>query len=386
MKRLFLIVLFISSVYTVFAQDKPKSYSLNGYLQSLEMVWIPPITSKWYTMNTISNRFDFRWYPSEHLETYVAMRNIASYGQIPFEFYPFMADLSVKDNGKLNLTHSIAQDSSYYLYTNFDRFYLQYTNGNFELTIGRQRINWGINMVWTPNDIFNSANYFDFDYIERAGSDAIHLQYYTGMTSSIQFAANIDKNDKSTIAAMYKFNKWNYDFQLLAGKMKDDLMIGAGWTGQIGGAGFSGEGSYFKDKDNFSDTTGIFIATASINYTFKNGLFLQSSLLYNSAGTKDKAGQQNMFALDMEISAKFFTMARFSTFIQLTYPLSPLINTSLSGMFNPNDKSGYIGPSLNVSLIDNIGVMFMGQIFIGGDGTEFGDYGSMLFTRLKWSF
>ena len=113
---------------------------------------------------------------------------------------------------------------------------------------------------------------------------------------------------------------------------------------------------------------------------------LQAAILYNSAGTTDNAGQQGMFALDLEISAKNFSRAKFSTFLQASFPITPLINVSFSGMFNPNDKSGYLGPSFDVSLTDNIGIMLMGQLFLGEDQTEFGDYGSMLFTRLKWSF
>ena len=84
------------------------------------------------------------------------MRNIGTYGQLPGLLYPIMADFTVKDGGKLNLTKLIAKDTSYYLYTNFDRAYIEYISGSFELSIGRQRINWGINMLWTPNDIFNS--------------------------------------------------------------------------------------------------------------------------------------------------------------------------------------------------------------------------------------
>ncbi len=386
MKRFISLSLSLLISMSIYAQEKQKTTSLKGYVQTLEMIWIPPSTSQWFTMNTVSNRFDFRWYPSDHFKTFVAMRNIASYGQIPFDFYPYMADLSVKDNGELNLTKSIASDSSYYMYTNFDRFYVQYTNGNFEATLGRQRINWGVNMVWTPNDIFNSANYFDFDYMEKAGSDAVLLQYYTSMTSSLQFAAKLDQDDKLTYAALYRFNQWNYDFQILAGKMRDDLVIGAGWAGQIEGAGFSGEGTYFRNKDNFSDTTGVLVGSISLNYTFKNSLMLQAAILYNSAGTKENAGQQGMFALDLEVSAKNFTRAKFSTFLQASFPISPLINVSFSGMLNPNDKSGYLGPSFDISLTDNIGLMLMGQLFLGKDQTEFGDYGSMLFTRLKWSF
>lgn len=385
MKKLIIISFFGIISNTSFSQEEIKNYTLGGYLQTLEMVWVPKNTSQWLTMNTISNRIDFRWYPNDKIETYVGMRNIVSYGQIPFDFYPYMADLSVKDNGKLDLTRLVAKDSAYFLTSNIDRAYFQYTNDKFELIVGRQRINWGINLVWTPNDIFNSSNYFDFDYVERPGSDAILAQYYTGTTSSVQFAIKMDKDNKTTYAALYRFNNWDYDFQVLAGVMRDDVVLGAGWAGQIGGAGFVGEGSYFKNK-NHSDSSGVFVASATFNYSFKKGLFLQAALLFNSAGTTQNAGQETMFALDKEISAKTFTRAKISTFLQASIPLSPLINASISAILNPNDKSGYIGPSIDISLSENIGFMLMGQLFIGNTGSEFGGYGSMLFSRLKWSF
>ncbi len=385
MKKL-IIVFFLGFLSgSLFSQEENKNYTLGGYLQTLEMVWVPTNTSQWLTMNTLSNRIDFRWYSGDKIETYVAMRNIVSYGQIPFDFYPYMADLSVNDNGKLDLTHLITKDSSYFMMTNIDRAYFQFTNDKFELVVGRQRINWGINLVWTPNDIFNSSNYFDFDYVQRPGSDAILAQYYTGMSSSIQFAIKMDKDDKTTYAALYRCNNWKYDFQILAGVMRDDIVLGAGWAGQIGCAGFVGEGTYFKNK-NHSDSSGVFVASVTFNYSFKKGLFLQAAILFNSAGTTQNAGQEGMFALDKEISAKTFTRAKFSTFIQASMPLSPLINTSISGIFNPNDKSGYFGPSIDISLNENIGFMIMSQLFMGNTGSEFGSYGSMLFSRLKWSF
>jgi len=58
----------------------------------------------------------------------------------------------------------------------------------------------------------------------------------------------------------------------------------------------------------------------------------------------------------------------------------------MSGIFNPGDKSAYIDPSFFVSLSENIEFMIIGQFFIGRSSTEYGDYGTMLFSRLKWSF
>ena len=68
--------------------------------------------------------------------------------------------------------------------------------GNFRQGSDRQRINWGQTLVWNPNDIFNAYSYFDFDYIERPGSDAIRLQYYPDYSSAIEMAVKADYENK----------------------------------------------------------------------------------------------------------------------------------------------------------------------------------------------
>ena len=55
---------------------------------------------------------------------------------------------------------------SWFLHTMLDRAWIDYTRGKLQLRLGRQRINWGTNLVWNPNDVFNTFSYFDFDYEE----------------------------------------------------------------------------------------------------------------------------------------------------------------------------------------------------------------------------
>ncbi len=182
------------------------------------------------------------------------MRNIIDYGQMVTyinnlsKISPAFSDynkLVISDEGFMDLTWKWAEGQSYSLYSNIDRLNFDITHKNLQVTLGRQRINWGINMVWTPNDIFNTYNYFNFDYVERPGCDAVRVQYYTGMTSSAELAFKLDKNDNITMAGLYKFNHWNYDWQVLGGVMKDDIVLGLGWSGQIESAGFNGENELF---------------------------------------------------------------------------------------------------------------------------------------------
>jgi hypothetical protein len=369
-----------------YSQDKPKKIIINGHLQNLNTVWVEDVKSQWYSMGSIYNRFNFKWYAHDNWKFSASMRNMFTYGQLVYQNYPYYSDMLMNDDGYVDMARLIAKDSSYIAYTNIDRANIQFTKGNLEVKVGRQRINWGINMVWNPNDIFNTFNYYDFDYVERPGCDAVRVQYYTGVSSSVEAAFKTGTNDKVTAAAMYRFNRWNYDFQLMAGIMEDDIVVGGGWTGYIKNAGFTGEGSYFRDKNNFADTTGIFVFSAGANYTFKNSIFLHGSFLFNSNGTTGKAGLGNSFIILADLSPKTFTFARYSIFGQISFPFTPLIKGDFSTIYNPNDKSAFLGPNLDFSLSDNISLLFMSQIFLGNKGTEFGENGTLFYFRLKWSF
>jgi len=374
---------------------KERKYTLNGHLQDLQMEWIEDFRGSWQDLNTISNRFDFRWFPKTWFSTHIGMRNILEYGQL-VEYSNILSgfsqgeisslhDLMTKDPGYFQLTYSLADERSFFAYTNFDRANIQITRNKLSFTLGRQRINWSSNLVWTPNDIFNTFNYYDFDYVERPGCDAALVQYYTGSTSSLQAAVKIDHEEEITVGAMYKFLFRNYDFQFMAGKMEDDAVLGAGWSGQAWGAGFNGELSYFRDLEKFSDTSGQLVASVGANYTLNRWYFHMAGLL-NTDGTTGPASMGNFIEFNRNISAKTLTLARYSVFGEISYQITPLILADASAIYNPNDKSIYLGPSVDFSLTDNIGLLVTGQIFLGSEGTEFGDYGTMLYLRLKWSF
>jgi len=365
----------------LFAQS---NFEYNGYLENLQTVWAPKEINQWVFSNSISNRINFSWYASDAVTFNASLRNIFDYGQF-VQIIPGYADIVSKDNGFINLTKKIASDKSYVLYSNIDRLNLIYSQENIEVQIGRQRINLGKNLVWTPNDIFNASSFLNFDYVEKPGSDAVRIQYYTGIASSIQFAYKLNFDNKATAAGVIKLNQWDYDFQLLGGIMEDDYILGFGWSGQISSAGFSGEITYFRNKDNHVNNRNVLVAALSGNYTFSNSLFIHGEFLYNSAGKIKNAGKlNNIFSL--QYSAKNLSPAKYSVFGEASYPITPLITASTSSIFNPSDKSFYIGPSVEFSLTSDIYLLAAGQFFIGKKDTEWGNFGKFYFLRLKWNF
>lgn len=389
MKSKFVIgLLFLMIAGKISAQED--KVSLTGYVKSMQTLYAPEtnsmIQSDILSDNLLHNRLNFRYYATSELTLAAEARNRFMFGEIVrlLQDYGHMLD---KDPGYFDLSKTIASSDGYVLHTMIDRLYVDYVKGDFQARIGRQRINWGINMVWNPNDIFNTFNYFDFDYEERPGTDAVKLQYYTGVASSAELVYQPgDSLQSSAFAGMYRLNKWSYDFQFLGGYINEDLVLGTGWSGNIGNAGFRGEATYFRDNKHFADTTGQLVASVSADYMFRSSFYLHAGLLYNSAGTTGNASREGLLLLNQEMSVKTLTPAKTSLFAQASYPVTPLFNADISLIANPHDKSFFVSPTLTYSVSQNLEAMLTGQLFSGEAGTEYGNIGQLFFFRMKYSF
>ena len=372
-----------------FTHAQMKKVTLNGYIKDLFMYYkpntpLPGINADHLSSDMIHNRLNFRWYANNQFTVAMEARNRIFFGQMIREF-PMYKDYIDVDNGIVNLSGIVASGNGWFMHSMIDRAWVDYTSGKWQMRVGRQRINWGVNLVWNPNDIFNSFSYFDFDYEERPGSDAVKIQYYTGVTSSAQLVYKAGKNsNETTVAGMYRFSKLNYDFQFLGGWVGKDYVVGGGWAGDIKGGGFRGEVSYFKPRQENNGSWEALVASVSGDYTLRNSLYLHAAVLYNSHGAIGKAGGRSFF--DQNISAKMLTLARYNLFGQVSYPITPLFTGSFSGIVNPSDGSSYAGPTFTYSIGNNMELMLTGQLFFGESGTEYGDYGKATYARIKWAF
>jgi hypothetical protein len=381
-------LLFLLLIFPLQAFVQESKWTLNGYVKELYMFYspenaIPGIDRDYLATNIIHNRLNLRWCTSSKLTTVVEMRNRLMFGTLVKDFPDYQSIINV-DHGLVDLSWISAESSNWFIHSMIDRAYLDYTSGKWQFRVGRQRVNWGVNLVWNPNDIFNSFSYFDFDYEERPGTDALRVQYYTGTTSSAELVYKPGRDQAYTaLAGMYRFTRWDYDFQFIGGQAGNDWILGGGWSGDIRGAGFRGEFTHFEPNNDRSERASV--ASVSADYTFKNSLYLHTSILYNSAGKTGKAGGIDVF-FNPEMSAKQLSFARYSLFGQVSKPITPLFSGSFSGIVNPSDGSIYFGPALTYSLLNNLELMLTGQLFFGDAGTEFGDIGRIAFGRLKWSF
>jgi len=371
----------------LFAQDSVKvsKVTVNGYVKDMQSFIFKDFQSAWTSSNLIHNRLNFKWFISPSFTASLEFTNRFLYGNMLSRFPEYKSTFNY-DNGIVSLSTNWFKGKDYLFNTSADRLWLQYSSNSLQITAGRQRINWGQNLVWNPNDIFNTYSYFDFDYEDKPGSDAVRMQYYLTPTSVIELATKINKQKKTTLAALYRFNKWKYDIQFIVGMVnQSDFMIGTGWSGQLGKGGFTGEASYFRPLSHFMDSKSIFLASAGYNYTFKSSLLLQVEALYN--GNKNST---NIFSIDQltssNLSAKNLFLPDLSLFCSASYPITPLVNCSLAGIGNPQSKLYFIIPTLTISLSNNLELSFISQILRYTEKDIFRQDLNFVYVRLKQSF
>lgn len=382
MKRIFAFILILMSIIPFLDGQGKKAFTLTGYVTSMQTVMFDSLKEDFLNQNLIHNRLNFKAYAGDHFSFALEARNRLFSGNM-VSSTPGYAAMTGTDQGLFDLSWNLVNEKSFFLNTTIDRYWVDYNSGKFQVRIGRQRINWGQALVWNPNDIFNPYSVFDVDYIERPGCDAIRLQYFPSASSALEFALKGDMNNNITAAALYRFNKWGYDIQALAGYADShDFVAGAGWSGAIGSISFRGEASWFKPVGNYSDSSGRGLVTIGFDKVFSNNSMLQTQLMYcNNPAKPDNFASFYTGTL----SAKDLAFSKFSAFAQGTYAATPLMKLSISAMWLPDLKGYFAGPSFDYSLAENFDFSLIWQYFTGRmNGIQIRN--NLGFLRFKCSF
>tara|TARA_B100000530_G_scaffold336575_1_gene291730 strand:+ start:1670 stop:2815 length:1146 start_codon:yes stop_codon:yes gene_type:complete len=364
--------LFIISIEGVSQKLNP-SFSLNGYVKYLP-AYMDYSFFESENNHLIHNRINFRGYFGDNLSIGIELRNRVFFNDIP----------SIQgDDGLVNMSYFIVREDNFVFNSMIDRLWLKYQKDKIEISIGRQRVNWGVNTIWNNNDLFNAYNFIDFDYIERPGSDVVRFIYTGDNLSSFELVYMPNERKGYALAGLYKLNSFGYDFQLLAANYFNDIVLGGGWAGNIKNAGFKGELSYFFDKENIENSLSF---SSSLDYSTKNGFYFLGSYLYNSNGMNESNFLSLININANVLSPKNLMPSKHSYLLQVNKPISPPLNMSLNILYGKGIKLLYVSPSLSYDISSNLDAGVIVQYFYLDN---FGDFKNLLkgyYLQLKYSF
>lgn len=416
MVRYFNIFIFFLATVSVHGQSWKDNLSISGYHKGLytgnyiNRSFVPsnlpvalPIPALHTEEYLYHNRINARYY-GEKFTLAVGMRNrvfagytvtnfenLANQGIVPYANYSDFLSYT-HQNGFLPLNIRWFQNELGAALTVFDRFYLDLDREKWHLRIGRQRINWGINQQFNPNDLFNPYNLFDIDYEERPGVDAIRYERYTGQLSAWEVAFAPDTTwGRTNVAARYRTNYKGYDLQFITGKYRAFGALGTGWYGNLGKAGFSGEATYFFWYEYFPDLTSNFsnlTFVTSLDHAFLEGPFVSVGYLYNHKG-EQAPNLFNLMGGNFGQTSPYNPLPfRHTLTATALFTVDELTSAGLTLLTTPRSEVLIAVPTLTYSITQNWDLSAFMQIFLTDNPFEnqFQWFSNALFIRLKQSF
>lgn len=365
-------------------KEKFSQFELNGYIKYLPSLRNSEMLEKPSFDQLLHNRLNFKATFGSKWTANASLRTRFFYGNILRQF-PGFKDFLETDFGYWDMSWVLWSGDNYVLHSTIDRAYAEYRSDKWQLRFGRQRINWGINLVSNPNDLFNTYSFFDFDYEERPGTDAVRLEYFLGEMKRLEFAVAPGRTKEESVAAfLYTFNSKGYDVQFVSGYFQDRWTGGLGWAGSIKETGFKGEINFFTDLNPVPGRDqSNFVTAVSFDHMLPSGLFLVMEYLYN----QQRAGvEQNPLLLNVPLQADNLSFTDHSIFLQGSYPINPILTGSLAGFYYPSEGTVFISPSLRGDFIKGIDVLLIGQFFVGASDSIFAQAGSQVAAAFKWNF
>ena len=365
------LILFVSRF--VYATD----FDVGGYVNGLYIPIVNLDDGRVTHTGLINNRLNFKYIPTEKWTFTVQLRNrlmMADYSAYTQDNFQVLT----QDEGFINLSFNVFDSDYFFFNTFFDRLNVAYNVDKWSLTLGRQRINWSQTLVFNPNDIFNGYSFFDYDYPERQGSDAVRACYFPDETSVMEIAAKLNSTGKVTAAAMYRFNYTGFDIQALTGVLDgEEWLVGMGFSGDLKGLNLRGEASFFQGQKS------TFVASVGADWLTKNALFLSGELLYNQqhqSKTNDLA-----FLYQTPMSAKHLSFSEWSMVLQASYPFSSICSATLAAIWFIDLPMFYVGPSIDWSVKENLSLSLATQFFISKKSFQPSAMG-MGYVRLRYNF
>ncbi len=354
-------------------------FSIDGYVRVMQNT---TLRSKLFSPGDglLHNRINVRGYLNDHWNVELGLRNRILWGTTPKTIPNYGAFLN-QDGLDLNLGGAWWEGKGAVGHSTFDRLFIAYRSDQWRIALGRQRINWGKNIIWNPNDVFNAYNFFDFDYAERPGTDALSVQYFLSGSALVEFATNGTKRfDENTSMVRYAFNKNQYDWQFIMGKYKRDFVLGVGWEGVLKSVGFKGEASYFMGAES------AFNASLSFDYYLKNGLYVLISSLYNQKGfTSNETDPFSNFS-GYRLNVKQLMPNQNTVLLQLSKALAVQSSLSLTTLYAHELKGWILVPQWGYSLGQNWQLDCVGQFFYFNAQTASSSATELLFLRMAYNF
>ena len=261
-----------------------QTWHLSGYLKAMpSATFSSALPASPISQGYLHARHNFSWRSADRsLQFRLGLRTRVFYGD-QVAFTPGFAEGLAADRGVWDGSWNWWESADFKGLGNtlFDRALISWQHGQWRVDAGRQRINWGRHSIWNPNDLFNAYNFWDFDYAERPGTDALRVRRGVGASgmNEVEFAARPGSAKQAPlVGGIFRWNRWGVDGQILGAWYERTWAAGGALSTGWGPLAFKVEGTVFGPGEAWGDSV-IVTGALGVEATWGEGNFVQLGLL-----------------------------------------------------------------------------------------------------------
>lgn len=357
------IVLFIFLLLFVFggtAQEKKHEFS--GYLGSLHSYGYENVYEDNSYMNKLNLRLNSMYTPHEHLTIDLALHGSVYQGTWIDKLPNFKGIIQPIDDF-LPLSVTLQPVKLLYLHIRADRFNVQYSHKKFDLSLGRQHINWSQTFIWNVNNLFNNNTFADLDNPEKHSVDAVRLTYSPSATSMIETAVKMHADYSITWATMARFVRNQTEYQMQAGIYdQSDIVVGGSVVRHFNRLSLRAESSFYIPMERSSYNQNILLCSASLDYVFGNNMILQAEVLYNQLRLKNLLDIPNLL-FGVVRNPKLLSGSEWNFGLTYSYQLSNRSRVNMIFVHTKDNNGYHFIPTYQFRLLNNLHMDVHGQFF-----------------------
>lgn len=369
-------------------------HDIRGFVKESPSLALTDSTTDW--LSSTRGRLKFRWFPSFNL-TFVAdyEATVTTGSLLGGESFGALREVQTERGELLDMSWKLVDTENVYATHTVDRLYAEYYHENVIVTVGRQRIAWGVSDYFRPLDQFAPFMPGEIDTEERAGIDAARLSFSWDRLSNVELVYSPRAGfDDWRIAGRIRTNIDEWDIGAVGGWFQDGTVLGGSFSGALGGAGVKGEALAVYEGYARTDVKGppltyeevqktYLKATLGGSYGFNwRNLTVGGEAYYDGSGAKDRS-EYDVFGL---VAGRRVTVARYYAAATASALVTPLVTVSATTLMNLTDSSALVSPSLVWSARQNIDVSVGAQVFFGDGLDEYGAQPNLLYAVLAWYF
>ena len=277
-------------------------------------------------------------------------------------------------------------EENFSILQNIDRLSLQVRPARVRITMGRQAIYWGVSKSISPTDFIAPFPYGAINTDYRRGVDAIRAVYPIGMMSEIESGfvfgdkAELEQSGYWLRTRLYAAST---DISVLAAGFRNNKQLGASLNRAIGGSVGWIESAVTKPENE--DCYWRF--STGIERSFHNSaLYGFVEYHFNQPGVSNHNDYLQNSTQPAYTTGGVYLIAEHYLATGISVTATPLLTINASGLFNMNDNSMQFSAGADYSLSDNSAVSGVIGAGIGSEGTEFGNFPTVIHLILSMYF